>query len=506
MKISKLAAFAIAAIMSVHAAVPSAAATGQGIRPTPFGKKSTFTTASVKQGGSAKKKGFSVSLSDTEYVYNGKKRKPRVVVRHGSSILSRSDYKVSYGHGRRRVGTYSVTVKLRRNYSGKLVTAFTILPKATCINSIKSTDDGPLCIKVKLKKRSHADGYEVQYSTDSRFKSDNHVLVSRGYSNNKVSVKNSVSPRKTYYVRARVYETSKGKTYYSAWSSISSVTVPASKNAKKSKSVTSPVGYHGFSKHTEMTVSAHMNDFTYNTFDTFMARHGGAAAYVRSLGGVFAKYCGKNVQVKTAGQFQEVAEYVMGIMTIWGPDYHGGGGDHKFNGYWGKGSQYGRFYAGQKVSRHWRCKPFEKVYFYDKEHIMTDCGCGCAYIMNKAGLLPDNKYAGTEKKSTAWRKVNKSKGGTVITKKEDLQVGDLVQMSKTKSESGWKHVCVVGEVYPDGTIITYDTGNRYVNTANYKKSLVFKKDGTLGGDYNGYKSWFGMRIRALDQSDSLAIK
>ena len=137
---------------------------------------------------------------------------------------------------------------------------------------------------------------------------------------------------------------------------------------------------------------------------------------------------------------------------------------------------------------------------------MTDCGCGCAYIMNKAGLLPDNKYAGTEKKSTAWRKVDKSKGGKVITNKEDLQVGDLIQMSKTKHESGWKHVCVVGEVYPDGTIITYDTGNRYVNTANFKKSLVFKKDGTLGGDYNGYNSCFGMRMRALDQSDSIANK
>ena len=257
---------------------------------------------------------------------------------------------------------------------------------------------------------------------------------------------------------------------------------------------------HGFSPQTEAIVQAHMNDFTYETFDAFMASQGGAENYVRSLGGVFTKWCGVQGNVQTAAEFQEVAEYVMGIMTIWGPDYNGGGGLHKFNGLWGKGDQNGRFYAGMSVTHNWRCSPLETVYFHDKDHIMTDCGCGCAYIMNKAGLLPDNIYAGTTFKSTAWRKVDTSKGGTVITRKEDLQVGDMLQMSKTSSESGWKHVCVVGEIYADGTIITYDTGNRYVNTSNYKKKFVVKSDGTIGGDYNGYKSWFGMRMRALDQT------
>ena len=260
---------------------------------------------------------------------------------------------------------------------------------------------------------------------------------------------------------------------------------------------------YGFSQKTESIVEAHMNDFNYYTFDDFMRARGGAENYVRSLGGVFAKWCGIQAHVQSAGEFQEVAEYVMGIMTLWGPDYQGGGGKHKFNGKHGKGDEYGRFYAGQSVHRWWRCKPLEKVYFNDKEHIMTDCGCGAYYILQKAGLY--NGYAGEDEKSDAWRKVDTSRGGTVVTRKEDLQVGDIVQMSKTKHEKGWGHVCVVGEVYPDGTVITYDTGNRYVNSGNYKKVFNPDSDGDFSGDYSGYHSWFAMRMRSLDQSDSVAL-
>ena len=131
---------------------------------------------------------------------------------------------------------------------------------------------------------------------------------------------------------------------------------------------------------------------------------------------------------------------------------------------------------------------------------MTDCGCGAYYILQKAGLY--NNYAGVDRSSTAKKRVDAAHGGTVVFKAKDLQVGDILQMSETKNESGWKSVCIVGEVHKDGTIITYDTGAYYVRTGNYKRKLVFNKDGSLGGDYSGYKSWFGMRVRALDQSDA----
>ena len=97
---------------------------------------------------------------------------------------------------------------------------------------------------------------------------------------------------------------------------------------------------HGFSIQTEKIVEAHLDDFDYETFDSFMESKGGAENYVRSLGGVFEKWCGVQGNVQTAEEFQEVAEYVLGVMAIWGPDYHGGSGDHKLHGSWRKRTEF----------------------------------------------------------------------------------------------------------------------------------------------------------------------
>lgn len=257
---------------------------------------------------------------------------------------------------------------------------------------------------------------------------------------------------------------------------------------------------YDFTPETEAIVEAHMHDFTYDNFDSFMAAHGGAENYVRSLGGVFAKWAGRDGYVQTAGEFQEIAEYVMGIYTIWGPDYMGGAGSHKFNAGWGDGDQDGRFYSGD-AWRWWRDIPLEEVFFHDKEHIVTDCGCGIYHIMQKAGLR--DFYGGTTYSDTAQREVDTSLGGRLIFNKEELQVGDLIQMSHSSDESGWGHVCVVGEIHADGKIIAYDTGNRYVNTGSYKKELIFNDDGSLGGDYDGYYHWFGQRMREIAQTGGI---
>lgn len=260
---------------------------------------------------------------------------------------------------------------------------------------------------------------------------------------------------------------------------------------------------YGFTPETEAIVEAHMHDFTYDNFDSFMASHGGAENYVRSLEGVFAKWVGRDGYVQTAGEFQEIAEYVMGIYTIWGPDYKGGSGSHKFNGDWGSGSHDGRFYSGD-AWRWWRDIPLEDVFFHDREHIVTDCGCGIYHIMQKAGLR--DFYAGTTYSHTAQREVDPSLGGKIIYNKEDLQVGDLIQMSHSSDESGWGHVCVIGEIHSDGKIIAYDTGNRYVNTGKYKWEIVFNDDGSLGGAYDGYHHWYGQRMREIAQTGGISTE
>ena len=60
-----------------------------------------------------------VSLSPASYVYNGKAKAPKVTVKDGQTLLVKDkDYTVTYAPGRKNVGTYKVTVKLKGNYAG----------------------------------------------------------------------------------------------------------------------------------------------------------------------------------------------------------------------------------------------------------------------------------------------------------------------------------------------------------------------------------------------------
>ena len=265
---------------------------------------------------------------------------------------------------------------------------------------------------------------------------------------------------------------------------------------------------YGFSPETEAIVEANMDKFDYDNFDSFMASYGGAEKYVLSLGGVFSKYVGVPTYVQTAGDFQEVAEYVMGICAIWGPDYRGGGGRHKFNANYGDGDYYGRFYSGEN-DRNWTNGSIEDIYFNDKERIMIDCGSGIEYITRKAGLY--DGYGGEDDVPTARNKIDESQGGAIVFNKEELQVGDLIQMFRDSdrrfmygADNSWGHVAIVGEIHSDGKILLYDTGNRFVNTGNYKKEFIVNSDGSLGGVYDKYHSWFGMRIRAIAQTGGIS--
>ena len=89
------------------------------------------------------------------------------------------------------------------------VMAATKIP-STSISSIKVKNEA---ITVKWKKKSGITGYQIQYSTNSRFKKNN----------KKIKIKNSktvskkitgLNPTQKYYVRIRTY---KGKKY-SSWS------------------------------------------------------------------------------------------------------------------------------------------------------------------------------------------------------------------------------------------------------------------------------------------------
>ncbi len=93
----------------------------------------------------------------------------------------------------------------------------------TSVSSLKSKKSRQITIKWKKVKAS---GYQIQYSTSSKFKSAKTVTVSKNKTTSKTISK--LKAKKKYYVRIRTYKTVKvnGKNtkLYSSWSKTKSVT------------------------------------------------------------------------------------------------------------------------------------------------------------------------------------------------------------------------------------------------------------------------------------------
>ena len=167
-----------------------------------------------------------IKLSKTAYTYNGKVQKPSVTVKNskGKALKNGTDYKISYPKGMKNVGKYTVKVTLKGNYSGSKSMTYNINPKGTGVSKVKAAKKG---FKVTWKKQaSQTTGYQVQYSTSSKFKSAKTVTVSKNKTTSKSVGK--LSAKKKYYVRVRTYKTVKigGKSVklYSGWSKAKSVT------------------------------------------------------------------------------------------------------------------------------------------------------------------------------------------------------------------------------------------------------------------------------------------
>lgn len=162
----------------------------------------------------------SVSLSRTTYNYSGKNKTPSVTVLNsaGEALVQDTDYTVTYPSSRKTVGTHTVTVKFKGNYSGSTTLSFTILPKATKVSKLTAKKKQ---ITVKWSKISaQRTGYQIQYSTSATFASKKTVKIT---SNTTSKTIKSLKKNKKYYFRIRTYTTVSGKNYYSPWSATKSV-------------------------------------------------------------------------------------------------------------------------------------------------------------------------------------------------------------------------------------------------------------------------------------------
>ncbi len=196
--------------------------------------KTTTTKATLTKNGSIVKKcsvcGKVVSntaikypktftLSATSYTYNGAVKKPTVTVKDSAGkTISSSNYTVTYATGRKNVGTYKVTVKMKGNYSGTKILTFKINPAKTTVSKVTPATKS---LKVVITKKStQVTGYQIQYSTSKSFTSPKAKTIT-SYKTTTTTL-SSLKAKTTYYVRVRTYKTVSGVKYYSGWSAVKS--------------------------------------------------------------------------------------------------------------------------------------------------------------------------------------------------------------------------------------------------------------------------------------------
>jgi len=160
----------------------------------------------------------SIKLAATRYVYNGKVRTPAVTV---YGLKKNTNFTVTYPAGRKNVGRYDITVKGKGEFTGTKTITFRIYPKGTSITKLKKSGKKKFSVQYK-KVTKQITGYQIKYSTSSKFDKNCKTINVKGYKNTKRVIK---TPKKgTYYVKVRVYKINKeGYKYYSNWSGVKKV-------------------------------------------------------------------------------------------------------------------------------------------------------------------------------------------------------------------------------------------------------------------------------------------
>ena len=257
-------------------------------------------------------------------------------------------------------------------------------------------------------------------------------------------------------------------------------------------------------KETKQIIQDHSKDFYYTGKKSYKkvvlgkkSKYGSYKNYVKSLGGVFTKYADtKRIQVKTAADLQEAAEYVFGLWSIWGPDYSG----WTFTPWSGKDAFY-------------RNDPNRKGHPYIPGNPGINKALARSY--NKTIDTHCNKSMHVFIKSTSLKFINTGAGKThiknkikesgfykhnLITNISKLRVGDFMNF-QLGGYAG--HVVLVGEVYKD-YIVVYDGGSRFMRNRNYKFKIKRRNGKSLAGSkYSGSLSWYGYRPWKIDQSVTL---
>ena len=163
----------------------------------------------------------SISLSKTSYTYNGKAKKPTITVKdsNGKILKNGTDYTVTYASGRTKIGSYTVKVKFKGNYSGSKTLTFKIVPA----NPTLKVTAGNKKATLSWNKITGATGYGIYMATSKNGTYKKIATIKNG--STVKYTKTGLTKGKTYYFKVRAYKTVSKTNVYSAYSAVKSVKV-----------------------------------------------------------------------------------------------------------------------------------------------------------------------------------------------------------------------------------------------------------------------------------------
>lgn len=150
----------------------------------------TFTASQLK-----------FSLSKSSYAYDGKIKTPAVTVKHGNKkLVENTHYTAQYQTGRKNVGEYKVTIKLKGSYTGTKTLKFKIVPKT--IDKAKMTATQTTnTITLKWPKVAGVTGYKVYQYNENKEK-----YVFAGTVSKNTFKKSGLKAGNTYKYRVTAYK------------------------------------------------------------------------------------------------------------------------------------------------------------------------------------------------------------------------------------------------------------------------------------------------------------
>jgi hypothetical protein len=167
----------------------------------------------------------SIAGGVSNQIYTGSEIKPfrNLTLSDGRVLNYGNDFTVSYKNNK-NVGYASVTFKFKGNYTGTVTKSFKIYPQKQSIQKLTAKSKG---FYIDYLAKNHATGYQIQYSTNSKFTNAKNVYVTKKSQDTKIVT--GLKANTKYYVRVRTYTNVKNSSnkkvaFYGNWSATKTVT------------------------------------------------------------------------------------------------------------------------------------------------------------------------------------------------------------------------------------------------------------------------------------------